>query len=91
MQHLCYTLSMDVQNCDATRVVHSRTVSNVPALSQLKELRVRAAMSQADLADASGVARTTIVRLEGGDPNVKPSTLRKLAAALKVKPARLIG
>lgn len=80
-----------VRNCDATPDVPLATVSPMPVLSRLRDLRIRAALSQYDLADKSGVARTTIIRLEQGDPNVKPSTLRKLAAALKVKPAALIG
>jgi len=75
----------------ATAGVPSAIVTSVPALANLKELRVRAALSQRDLAKAAGVAHTTIVRLEGGDPNVLPSTLRKLAKALRVKPTELIG
>jgi len=59
-------------------------------LTHLKDLRLRAALSQADLGKKAGVARTTITRLEQGDPNVLPSTLRKLAQALKVKPTDLI-
>jgi DNA-binding XRE family transcriptional regulator len=62
----------------------------VPALPNLKELRVRAALSQRDLAKLAGVAHTTIVRLEAGDPNVLPSTTRKIARALHVKPAELM-
>lgn len=68
----------------------SPTVSGVPALTRLRDLRTRAAWSQRDLADRAGVAQTTIVRLERGDPNVLPSTLRKLAKALNVKPSDLI-
>jgi transcriptional regulator with XRE-family HTH domain len=61
----------------------------VPALTQLRELRTRAALSQRDLAKKAGLAQTTIVRLEQGDPNVLPSTLRKLAKALRVRPTDL--
>jgi DNA-binding XRE family transcriptional regulator len=61
----------------------------VPPLIRLRELRLEAALSQADLAERAGVARTTIVRLEAGDPNVLPSTLRKLARALRCKPTDL--
>jgi len=82
---------MNLQVRDATAGVPSATVTTVPALANLKELRTRAALSQRDLAKLAGVAHTTVVRLEGGDPNVLPSTLRKLAHALKVKPAELIG
>jgi DNA-binding XRE family transcriptional regulator len=59
------------------------------ALTRLRELRLDAALSQEDLAKKARVARTTIVRLEKGDPNVLPSTRRKLARALRVKPAEL--
>ena len=77
------------QNLDATAGVRSSIVSTVPVLHRLRELRLRAALSQADLADRAGVARTTIIRLEQGDPNVLPSTLRKLARVLHVKPYEL--
>lgn len=68
-----------------------RDATAVAGLSNLQNLRIRAALSQRDLAKKAGVAHTTIVRLEGGDPNFLPSTLRKLARALHVKPAELIG
>ena len=68
---------------------HRPTLTTVPALSRLREFRLRAALTQDELATRAGVARTTIIRLEQGDPNVQPSTLRKLARALKVKPADL--
>jgi transcriptional regulator with XRE-family HTH domain len=61
----------------------------VPALIRLRDLRLRAALTQIDLAERSGVSRATIIRLEQGDPNVLPTTLRKLARALKVKPTDL--
>ncbi len=66
------------------------SVRLVPRLVRLRELRMRAAMTQIDLAERSGVARTTIIRLEGGEPNPLPSTVRKLARALKVKPHALL-
>jgi transcriptional regulator with XRE-family HTH domain len=60
-------------------------------MPRLRELRLDAALSQMDLAEQSGVSRTTIARLETGDPGTEilPSTLRKLAQALKVSPAEL--
>lgn len=76
---------------DGIAGVPSAIVTTVPALANLKELRTRAALSQRDLAKLAGVAHTTIVRIEGGDPNVLPSTLRKLAKALHVRPTELIG
>ena len=62
-----------------------------PALRRLREWRFRRALNQAELAEQSGVARTTIVRLEQGTPNVRPRTLRKLARALGVRPEELVG
>lgn len=47
-------------------------------------------MTQHELADAAGVGRATIARLELGAPNPSPSTMRKLAAALKVEVAELL-
>jgi transcriptional regulator with XRE-family HTH domain len=63
----------------------------VPALTRLHDIRTRAALSQRDLAKRSGVAQSTIVRLEQGEPNVRPITIRKLARALKVRPVELMG
>jgi transcriptional regulator with XRE-family HTH domain len=60
-------------------------------LTRLRLVRLHKALSQAELADRAQVARTTIIRLEQGNPNVNPSTLRKLARALGVKPADLFG
>jgi transcriptional regulator with XRE-family HTH domain len=61
----------------------------MPALIRLRDLRLRAALTQIDLAERAGVSRATIIRLEQGDPNVLPTTLRKLARALRVKPTDL--
>ncbi|HYW90557.1 MAG TPA: helix-turn-helix transcriptional regulator [Chloroflexota bacterium] len=58
-------------------------------LSRLRDLRLNAALSQDDLAKLAGVTRTTIIRLEQGEPNPIPSTVRKLAEALNVKPQAL--
>ena len=77
------TLSEPLLNTELT------ILGQMPRLARLRELRLRAAMSQADLAEKAGVARTTVIRLEQGDPNVQPSTLRKLARALRVKPTDL--
>jgi transcriptional regulator with XRE-family HTH domain len=52
---------------------------------------MRAVMSQEQLADRSGVARDTISKLETGQRRAYPSTIRKLALGLDVKPQMLMG
>ncbi len=60
-------------------------------LPHLRDLRRRAVMSQEDLAERSGVARDTISKLETGQRGAYPSTIRKLAAGLDVRPQLLMG
>lgn len=57
---------------------------------RLKEWRQRRAMTQDELASTSGVARTTIMRLEANESEARPSTVRKLATALKVDTMDLV-
>ncbi len=66
-------------------------VEHMPVLARLRELRIRAGLTQLELADKARVARTTVVRLERGNPNAEPTTLRRLARALKVSIPELIG
>jgi transcriptional regulator with XRE-family HTH domain len=56
---------------------------------RLKDLRERAALSQEDLAEKSGVSRATIADLEAHKRPARPSTRRKLAEALGVPPHEL--
>ena len=62
-----------------------------PKLRGLRALRLDRALSQRDLAAASGVAQATINRLELGHRSAHPSTVRKLAKALEVEPRALYG
>ena len=57
---------------------------------KLRRARALAAMTLRELAEASGVAFSTIWQLESGRREARPSTVRKLAAALGVMPADLI-
>ena len=57
---------------------------------KLRRARTRAAMTLRELAEASGVDFSTIWQLEAGRRGARPSTIRKLAAALGVTPADLI-
>jgi transcriptional regulator with XRE-family HTH domain len=56
---------------------------------KLKDLRLRRAMSQRKLAEASGMSQRAIVDLETNRREPHPSTLRKLAEALGVEPSKL--
>lgn len=55
----------------------------------LKRLRIRAAISQRELAKVSGVAASTIARIERGE-EAHLKTVRNLAKALGVQPADLM-
>ena len=59
-------------------------------MATLRELRKKQILTQAELADKAGVGRMTVGRLERGEPvEARPSTIRKLARALKVKPQEI--
>jgi transcriptional regulator with XRE-family HTH domain len=59
-----------------------RTTSRKPL--RLRELREERGFSQYGLAQESGVGRSTIAALEGGERGAHPSTMRALARALRV-------
>jgi transcriptional regulator with XRE-family HTH domain len=56
---------------------------------RVRQLRLLQALSQADLAEIAGVSAAAIIRIERGTHTARPSTLRKLAQALGVKPTQL--
>jgi transcriptional regulator with XRE-family HTH domain len=58
--------------------------------ARLKEWRDRRALSQRDLADLANVMQSTIVGLEQGRHVPRPSTIRRLAKALKISPQELL-
>jgi len=59
-------------------------------LTELRRIRQRQALSQAELANRSGVSRATIVSLESGRAGAQYGTIRKIAQALGVEPADLM-
>ena len=58
---------------------------------RLRDLRVRRALTQEELAEKADVGTNTVARLERNESEPHMSTLRKLALALGVDPAELIG
>ncbi|MDQ3793221.1 MAG: helix-turn-helix domain-containing protein [Actinomycetota bacterium] len=57
---------------------------------KLKELRRLRALSQEELAEASGVGRATISCIERGETGAHGRTLRRLATALGVAVEELV-
>ena len=58
--------------------------------NRIRERRIALKMTQDELHHKSGISRATISALENGDvANVKVSTLKALAVALKCKPHSL--
>ena len=60
---------------------------NVQRLRELRQLRV---LTLRELEEESGVSYNTIWRLENGHRQARPSTIRKLAAALGVEASELV-
>lgn len=70
------------------------TLTPVPRgtpLPRLRETRLTYPMTQEEVAAASGVSISAIVRLEKGDMPAEPATIRKLATALGVTPRDLMA
>ena len=57
---------------------------------RLKDVRVRRAMTQEELAGKAGVGKNTVNRIERNLTEPHMSTLRKLAKALGVEPEELV-
>lgn len=57
---------------------------------KLKRLRKRRGLTQEQLAEAAGIGRSYLARLETARQDPTLSTIEKLAKALKVKPATLL-
>lgn len=60
-------------------------------MRELRNIRLRRGLSQADLSAKAGVAEYTISEIEAGKRTPRPSTLRKLAQGLGVEVADLYG
>jgi transcriptional regulator with XRE-family HTH domain len=59
-------------------------------VQKLKNLREDRVLSQRELAREANLAYGTVWRIENGFPQARPSTIRKLAAALGVEPRELL-
>jgi transcriptional regulator with XRE-family HTH domain len=63
----------------------------MPELKRLKKLREARLLTQVELAQRAGVSEATVVRLELGQHPPRFATIKKLATALGVEPAELMG
>ena len=59
-------------------------------VQKLRELRRRRVLTLRELEEESGVSYNTVWRIENGYRQARPSTIRKLAAALGVEPEELV-
>jgi transcriptional regulator with XRE-family HTH domain len=59
-------------------------------VERLRALRIEHVLTLRELAQAAGVSKDTIWRLENGHSEAHPSTIRKLARAFGVQPKELI-
>ena len=57
---------------------------------RLRDLRKRALLTQEQLAERSGVAISTVIRIERNQVEPQGLTIRKLAEALGVEPQELV-
>jgi transcriptional regulator with XRE-family HTH domain len=58
-------------------------------VDKLVELRINEGLSQRQLAENAGIANTSVWKIERGG-RVRPTTLKKIADALGVKPMDLV-
>lgn len=58
---------------------------------RVRERRLAAGLTQAELADKCGLHRTFVGSVERGERNLALLSLRKIAAALRTTPAELLA
>ena len=67
-----------------------QTTGAVVYLARLRFWREQAALTQAELAAKAGITQTHLSRIERGEIQPRPATIRRLAEALGVRPADLM-
>jgi len=67
---------------------------NIPLGARVRTLRLAHVLTQRELAERAGLVPDTVNRVENAPPAAelpRPSTIRKLARALKVSPQSLVA
>jgi len=65
-------------------------ISRAVLVPNLLRRRLQSALTQGELARAAGVSRATVTRAEAGE-EIRISSVRKLARALRCQPRDLLG
>ncbi len=68
-------------------VVYSPPVVRLPRLRMWRERR---ALTQQELAAKAGISRVALLRIESGEAEPRPKTVRHLAEALELQPDDLM-
>jgi DNA-binding XRE family transcriptional regulator len=79
--------------CDARYRPHAEQMAHRGQAAvgrRIRRLREAAGMTQESLAEAAGIGRVTLVRIERGEQSPRYGTLVRLAAALGEAPAALL-
>lgn len=58
---------------------------------RIKERRAELGLSQEELAEKTGVTRTTVAKWESGENNLKQSKIKTIAKALDCSPVWIVG
>ncbi len=93
LQHLSVFCLALYNNCLynlRTMYLVCRTPDMKVNVERLRTLRTEHVLTLRELAEAAGVSKDTIWRLENGHSEAHPSTIRKLAKALNVQPKELV-
>ena len=72
-----------------SRITASADNARVQLGQRVRQLRVQHALTQTDLAEAAGIGRATIARIEGGTVAPQLRTVRSIATTLSVEPSEL--
>lgn len=92
-RHKLYVSNKKLTTRPDTRIAKTESKKKVPTwITAVKEYRLKAGMTQMELAEKSGISRYTIIKIERNSvTTVNTETIKKLAAALEVRFTDLIG